>query len=141
MVWHDRGFCKFVADCYVCQKIKTPTSKVVGLLQPLPIPEQVWKDLSTDFSFGLSMSKGSTIILVVVNRLTKAAHFRSLPISFTAISVANLITNMVVKRHGFSLFIILNRDSIFLNKFWQTLFKMSGTTLKFSSAYHLQTDR
>ena len=60
---------KFMAYCYVCQKIKSPTSKVAGLLQPLLVPEQVWEDLSMDFIIARPMSKGSTIILVVVGRL------------------------------------------------------------------------
>ena len=93
---------KFVADYYVCKIIKSPTSKVAGLLQPLPILEQVWEDLTMDFITGLPKSKDCTVILVVVDRLSKAAHFKSLPSSFAAVSVANLFTNMVVKHHGFS---------------------------------------
>ena len=81
---------KFIADCYVCLKIKCPTSKVAGLLQPLPIPEQVCEDLNMDFITGLPMSKSFTIILVVFDRLSKATHFGSLPFSFPVVSVANL---------------------------------------------------
>ena len=93
-----------------------------------------------DFIIGLPMSKGSTTILVVVDRLSKAAHFGSLPFSFTIVSIPNIFTNMVVKHHGFPLSIVSYKDSIFLSKFWQTLFPLSGTTLKYNSAYHPQTD-
>ena len=78
--------------------------------------------------------------IVVVNRISKVAHFESLPTSFTAISVANLFTNMFIKHHGFPLSIVSDIDSIFLTKFCQALFQLSGTTLKYSSAYHPQTD-
>ena len=66
-------------------KDKSPTSKVADLLQPLPILKQVWEDLSMDFITGLPMSEGSIVILVVVDRLSKAARFGSLPTSFPAI--------------------------------------------------------
>ena len=75
-----------------------------------------------DFITRLLMSQGATIILVVVGRLSKVAHFGTLPTSFTTILVANLFANMVIKHHGFSLSIVSNRDSIFLSKFWQALF-------------------
>ena len=129
-----------MVDSYVCQKIKSPTSKAAGLLQPLPIPEHVWEDLSMNFIIGLLMSKGSTVILVVIVKLSKTVHFGSLPTSFIAISVANLFTNMVVKYYGFPLFIVSDKDFFFYSKFGQTLFQLSGTTLKYSSAYHPQTD-
>ena len=86
------------------------------------------------------MSKGSTVILMDVNRLSKVTHFRNLPTSFTTILDVNLFTNMVVKHHGFPLSIVSDKDSIFLNKLWQALFQLSGTTLKYSSAYYPQID-
>ena len=50
---------------------------------------------------GLPVSKGTIVILVVVDRLSKVSHFDTLPTSFTALSVANLFTDMVIKHHGF----------------------------------------
>ena len=105
---------QFVNDCYVCQKIKSLTTKLAGLLQPLPIPEHVWEDLSMDFITGLPSSKGNTVILVVVDRLSKATHFGTLPTSFTANSVAILFANMIIKYHGFPFSIVSNRDSFSL---------------------------
>ena len=93
-----------------------------------------------DFITDLPSSKGNTVILVVVERLSKAAHFGPLPTSFTVNSVAILFANMVIQHHGFPLSIVSDRDSIFLSKFWKALFHLSGTTLKYSTAYHPQTD-
>lgn len=65
----------FVKQCQVCQQAKHEHCKYPGLLQPLPIPENSWQDLSMDFIEGLPKSNGYSVILVVVDRLTKYAHF------------------------------------------------------------------
>ncbi|KAI3756929.1 hypothetical protein L6452_04461 [Arctium lappa] len=74
----------FVRNCLVCQQTKYSTQAPGGLLQPLPVPEAVWEDVSMDFITGLPMSKGVTVIFVVVDRLTKYAHFGALPTSYNA---------------------------------------------------------
>lgn len=94
-----------------------------------------------DFITHLPLSHGYSVILVVVDCLTKAAHFGPLPTSFTEAMVAHLFTDTVVKLHDFPSSNIFDRDPIFLSHFWAELFKLSGTSLKHSSAYHHpQTD-
>ncbi|XP_061353556.1 uncharacterized protein LOC133298304 [Gastrolobium bilobum] len=91
----------FVRECQICQQVKYETSKSSGLLQPLPIPEGVFEELSMDFITGLPTSKGFTTILVVVDRLSKFAYFGSLPASYTAAKVAALFCDLIVRVHVF----------------------------------------
>ncbi|GJX25327.1 ty3-gypsy retrotransposon protein [Tanacetum coccineum] len=131
---------EFIWNCLVCQQTKYSTQVTGGLLQPLPTPTAVWEDVSMDFITGLLASKGLTVILVVVDRFSKYAHFDTLPTSFNAPKVVGLFMEIVVKHHGFPKTIVSDRDSIFMSKFWKQLFEASGTQLNHSTAYHPQTD-
>eukprot|EP00252_Welwitschia_mirabilis_P018608 TRINITY_DN4131_c0_g3_i2.p2 TRINITY_DN4131_c0_g3~~TRINITY_DN4131_c0_g3_i2.p2 ORF type:complete len:104 (+),score=16.48 TRINITY_DN4131_c0_g3_i2:1585-1896(+) len=80
----------FVRHCLICQQNKYQTLAPVVLLQPLPIPEQIWEDISLGFSMGLPKSRGVDVILVVVDRLSKYSHFIALSHPYPTKSVADL---------------------------------------------------
>ncbi|XP_019183647.1 PREDICTED: uncharacterized protein LOC109178468 [Ipomoea nil] len=111
-----------------------------GLLQPLPIPSLVWSDISLDFVEGLQKVQGKTALLVVVDRLSKYAHFLPISHPFTAITVANIFFANIVKLHGVPETMVSDRDNTFTCAFWNELFRLNGSTLAFSTAYHPQSD-
>lgn len=131
---------EFLQQCTICQQYKTDCMKPAGLLQPLPIPAQIWTDVSMDFIEGLPPSNGHTVIMVVVDRLTKYAHFVALKHPFTAIIVAKAFVANIVRLHGIPTSIVSDRDKVFISSFWQALFQLQGTKLCMSSSYHPQSD-
>jgi len=130
----------FVRECDVCQRVKAENVSPAGLLQPLPVPERPWYSISMDFIEGLPLSKGHSVIWVIVDRLTKYAHFLSLAHPYTATSLAQLFVQQVFKLHGLPNSIISDRDTAFTSKFWTELFRIQGVFLAFSTAYHPQSD-
>eukprot|EP00268_Persea_americana_P064078 TRINITY_DN8393_c1_g1_i1.p2 TRINITY_DN8393_c1_g1~~TRINITY_DN8393_c1_g1_i1.p2 ORF type:complete len:393 (+),score=41.64 TRINITY_DN8393_c1_g1_i1:5704-6882(+) len=131
---------ELIRNCDICQRRKHETLQPAGLLQPLPIPDHIWTDISMDFVEGLPPSSGYTVVLVVVDRLSKYMPTLSLKHPFTAVSDARAFLNHVVRLHGMPSSIISDRDKVFVSTFWETLFQLQGTQLKRSSSYHLETD-
>lgn len=73
----------FVKHCVVCQQAKTTNSRPAGLLNHLPVPEQVWEDIAMDFITGLPTSFGFNVFMVMVDRLSKYAHFVAMKTDYT----------------------------------------------------------
>jgi len=130
----------FIRGCDICQRSKHENSLPAGLLQPLPIPSRVWSHITMDFIEGLPFSQGQSVIMVVVDRLSKYAHFLTLSHPYTAVTVAKLFVSQVFKLHGMPLSIVSDRDPVFTSAFWREFFKLQGTSLDMSSSYHPQTD-
>lgn len=126
----------YIQQCSVCQQTKHSLSHPTGLLQPLPIPEGVWQDISMDFIEGLPKSEGYSVILVVVDRLTKFAHFIPIKHPYTAVSIAKVFLEHIVKMHGLPKSIV----TIFVSNFWKELFKLYKVDLNLTTAYHPQSD-
>jgi len=89
---------------------------------------------------GLPKVEGFSVILVVVDRFTKYAHFMALKHQFTALSVAKVLYDNVIKLHGMPQSMVSDRDKVFTSTVWSELFKMEGVQLKYSTSYHPQTD-
>ena len=131
---------EYVTTCDICSRSKIPRHRPYGLLRPLQIPEKPWKSISMDFIVDLPPSKGFDSIFVVVDRLTKMAHFVPCNKTVTGEETARLFIDTVYKYHGLPDDIISDRGTQFTSKFWQSLFKILQVEIKLSSAYHPQTD-
>ena len=93
-----------------------------------------------DFIVGLPAYRGNTCILVIDDHFSKGLHLGMLPSCHTAQTVAHIFMELIGKLHGMPRSIISDRDLLFMSKFWKALFRLSGTKLRMSSAYHPQTD-
>jgi hypothetical protein len=128
------------SQCPVCQQAKVERVKYPGLLQPLPIPDGAWKMITMNFIEGLPMSDHSNCIMVVVDKFSKYSHFVPLCHPFTALGVAHHFMDNIFKLHGFPSTIITDRDRIFTSALWKEMFKIAGVELRFTTAYHPQSD-
>ncbi|WVZ15235.1 hypothetical protein V8G54_012801 [Vigna mungo] len=131
---------RFVQQCQVCQRNKYDTAASPGLLQPLPVPDHVWQHITMDFIEGLPNSFGKEVIFVVVERLSKAAHFMALQHPYTVATVAQCFLDNIFKLHGFPATITSDRDPIFISQFWRDFMVVQGVQTQLSTAYHPQTD-
>jgi hypothetical protein len=129
-----------VQQCETCQKAKVEHTKLPGLLQPLPVPDQAWDVVSLDFVEGLPNSDRYSAILVGIDKFSKYGHFIPLHHPYTALTIAKSYMDHVYKLHGLPKAIIFDRDLVFTSKLWQELFRLTNTKLLMSSAYHPQTD-
>ena len=109
---------RHVAKCMTCQQVKAETQRPSGLLQPLSIPQWKWEDISMDFIDGLPRSrKGNTSIWVIVDRLTKVAHFIPVKTERNAPKLAQIFMKEVVRLHDIPKTIVSDRDTIFTSRF------------------------
>jgi hypothetical protein len=142
--WHSmkRDVTEYVALCDTCQRVKTGHQRLVGLLQPLKILEWKWEEIGMDFIVRLSRTQSRyDSIWVIVDRLTKVAHFILVKTTYIGAKLAELYMLRIVCLHGVLKRIVSDRDSQFTSKFWEKLHESLDTRLNFSSAYHPQTDR
>lgn len=131
----------FVANCQVCQQHKASTQAPAGLPKPLPLSNQMLEDISMDLITHLPLSYGKTVIWIVIDRLSKYAHFLALQTHFTAQTLAAIFSSEIYRLHGMPKSIVSDRNPLFLSQLWKAFFQIQGTTLSYSSAYHPQSDR
>lgn len=131
---------QFVDACAICKQAKPERYRYPGLLEPLPVPPHLWHTVTMDFVEGLPRSAGFNCILVVVDKLSRYAHFMPLSHPFTAYQVAQTYVSNIYKIHGLPAAIVSDRDKVFTSNLWKELFRLTQTRLQMSSAYHPQTD-
>jgi hypothetical protein len=131
----------YVACCDTCSRVKIEHQKPAGLLKPLAIPVWKWEDISMDFVVGLPRTpKGNDSVWVIVDRLTKVAHFVPVKVTFGTERLANLYVEQILRLHGAPKSIVSDRGPQFVAKFWQSFHKLMGTTLNYNTTFHPQTD-
>ncbi|GJS86724.1 reverse transcriptase domain-containing protein [Tanacetum coccineum] len=136
-----KDIAEYVSRCLTCLKVKAEHQRPSGLLQQPEIPIWKWEGIAMDFVTKLPRtSSGHDTIWVIVDRLTKSAHFLPMREDYKMERLARLYLNEIVARHGVPISIISDRDSRFTSRFWQSMQEALGTRLDMSTAYHPQTD-
>jgi IS30 family transposase len=136
-----RDVAAHVALCDTCHRVKAEHQRPAGLLQPLKMPEWKWGEIGMDFIVGLPQNRdGYDLIWVIVDRLTKVAHFILVKTTYTGAKLAELYMSTIVCLHGVPKKIVSNRGTHFTSCFCGKLHESLDTKLNFSSAYHPQTD-
>ncbi|GJR66324.1 reverse transcriptase domain-containing protein [Tanacetum coccineum] len=131
----------YVSKCLTCARVKAEHQRPSGLLVQPEIPEWKWDNITMDFITKTSRSsQGSYTIWVIVDRLTKSAHFLPIRENDPLDKLARLYLNRIVARHGIPASIICDRDGRFTSNFWRSFQKALGTDISMSTAYHPETD-
>jgi hypothetical protein len=141
--WHGmkREIASYISKCDICQRVKAEHQRPAGLLQPLQVLEWKWESVGMDFITGFPKScHGNDSIWVIVDRLTKVAHFIPIKTTYKGSQLADLYLSRIVSLHGVPKTIVSDRGTQFTSRFWKQLLQALGTKLAFSTAYHPQTD-
>ena len=120
-----------------CQQVKTEHQVPSGLLNLIPILQWKWDNIAMDFVSGFPLTqKKHDSVWVIVDRLTKSAHFLPIWLDYSMDRLAELYVNEIVWLHGIPLSIVSDRDPRFMSRFWKELQLALGTRLNFSTVFH-----
>ena len=138
---------QYVQNCHVCKRAKTARDIYNGLLQPLPVPERLWVNVTMDFVTGLpkchAYGQIFNAISMVINRLSKERHY--IPCTeenkgTSAEAIAELVMRHVWSRKDLPISMTSDRGHQFVAKMWDSLCKLLGIKAKLSTAWHSETD-
>ena len=131
----------FVQRCLTFQQVKAEHQKPTGLLQPLEVAEWKWEHVTMDFVTHLPRTpRRHEAVWVLVDRLTKSAHFLVVRMTFTLEEFCRLYIREIVRLHGVLVSIVSDKELRFTVHFWKSFQKAMGTRLTMSTAFHPQTD-
>ncbi len=128
----------FVLACSVCARGKTSNRPPEGLLQPLPVPSRPWSHIALDFVTALPPSQGNTVVLTVVDRFSKAAHFIPLHKLPSAKETAVTVVDHVFRVHGLPVDVVSDRGPQFVSKFWREFCHLLGARVSPVFGVHLR---
>jgi hypothetical protein len=118
----ERDVAAHVALCDTCHRVKAEHQRPAGFLQPLKVPEWKWEQIGMDFIVGLPRTQdGYDLIWVIVDRLTKVAHFISVKTTYTGAKLAEMYMSMMMCLHGVPKKIVSDRGTHFTSRFWGKL--------------------
>ena len=127
----------FVRRCLTCQQVKAEHQRPTELLQPLEVVEWKWEHVTMDFVTHLPRtSHRHDAVWVIVDRLTKSAHFLVVRMTLTLEELCGLYIREIVRLHGVPVSIVLDKDPRFTEHFWKSFQKAMGTQLMMSTAFH-----
>ena len=138
---------QFICNCHVCKQAKAAWDIYHGLLQPLPVPEQAWTNITINFIVGLPKYKTYRqiydAILIVIDQLSKERHY--IPCSekdecTSAKTTADLFLQDVWFKHGLPISMISDHGLQFVSKMWDLLCKLLGIKAKLSTAFYPKTN-
>ena len=138
----DKEVKEYVKSCLACASIKSSNLPPAGLLHPLPIPNDRFETMTIDFitQLPITKQKQNSVLVVMVNKLTKKVKLAATHRNFRATDVAEIVWREWVREYGVPKQIISDRDPRFDSDFWKALWRLMGTKLRMSTTYHPQTD-
>ena len=131
---------RYIRNCETCQRIKPVRHAPYGYLKPLEVPQRRWESISLDLITGLPSSNSFDAVLVVVDRLTKMAHFVPCNSNLNSQKFAHLYRDSIFRLHGLPDSIVSDRGSIFTSTYIRELSKILSVRAHLSTAFHPQTD-
>jgi hypothetical protein len=131
---------RYVSTCDMCLCTKASRQPPVRELNPLPIPDTPWHTISVDFTVKLPESGGKDAIMVVVDSVTKCAHFVVTVTTLSAAGMARLYVQHIWKHHGLPDKALSDRGPQFIAEFMKELYRRLGIKLAATTAYHPQGD-
>ncbi|GKA59713.1 transposon ty3-I gag-pol polyprotein [Tanacetum coccineum] len=136
-----RDCVKYVEKCLTCLKVKAEHQKPYANVQPLDIPVWKWENITIDFVSKLpKTTKKHDVVRVIIDRLTKSAHFIPIRENMPVDKLAKIYVNEIVVHHGVPVSIVSVRDGRLTSNFWRSFQEELGTRLNMSTAFHRQTD-
>jgi hypothetical protein len=130
---------RFVRNCDTCSRNKAWRDKYRGFLKPLPIPSQIWREISIDFIIKLPLNNSCINLMIITNRLNKGVILEGLK-EITAEAVAECFVRCFYRYHGFPKAIVSDRGVQFVGDMWTRVCRLLRVVRRISTAFHPETD-